>query len=92
MASSSPASQFGANEWLVEEMYERFLADPQSVDAAWHDFFADYKPTPGGNGTQAGGNGEVKASAPAPAAKPAPSAKTPAAPPASAPAAKAPAA
>ncbi|MFC3510276.1 multifunctional oxoglutarate decarboxylase/oxoglutarate dehydrogenase thiamine pyrophosphate-binding subunit/dihydrolipoyllysine-residue succinyltransferase subunit [Amycolatopsis halotolerans] len=95
MASSSPASQFGANEWLVEEMYERFLADPQSVDAAWHDFFADYKPTPGGNGTQAGGNGEVKASAPAPAAKPAPSAKTPAAPAApaaSAPAAKAPAA
>ncbi|WP_414636082.1 multifunctional oxoglutarate decarboxylase/oxoglutarate dehydrogenase thiamine pyrophosphate-binding subunit/dihydrolipoyllysine-residue succinyltransferase subunit [Actinophytocola sp.] len=27
-------------------MYERFLADPASVDAAWHDFFADYKPTP----------------------------------------------
>ncbi|WP_156756656.1 multifunctional oxoglutarate decarboxylase/oxoglutarate dehydrogenase thiamine pyrophosphate-binding subunit/dihydrolipoyllysine-residue succinyltransferase subunit [Actinokineospora pegani] len=46
MSSSSPASQFGANEWLVEEMYEQFLADPQSVDSAWHDFFADYKPTP----------------------------------------------
>ncbi|MBN9747473.1 MULTISPECIES: multifunctional oxoglutarate decarboxylase/oxoglutarate dehydrogenase thiamine pyrophosphate-binding subunit/dihydrolipoyllysine-residue succinyltransferase subunit [Amycolatopsis] len=92
MASSSPASQFGANEWLVEEMYERFLADPQSVDAAWHDFFADYKPTPGGNGTQAEGNGEAKA---APAAKPAaPAAKAPAAPAAKAapaPAAKAPA-
>ncbi len=44
--SSSPASQFGANEWLVEEMYEQFLADPSSVDPAWHDFFADYKPTP----------------------------------------------
>ncbi|WP_338080329.1 2-oxoglutarate dehydrogenase E1 subunit family protein, partial [Amycolatopsis rubida] len=89
MASSSPASQFGANEWLVEEMYERFLADPQSVDAAWHDFFADYKPTPGGNGTQEG-NGEAKAAASAPAAKPA--AKAPAAPAAkaaAAPAAKA---
>ncbi|MGQ0840304.1 multifunctional oxoglutarate decarboxylase/oxoglutarate dehydrogenase thiamine pyrophosphate-binding subunit/dihydrolipoyllysine-residue succinyltransferase subunit [Actinokineospora sp.] len=46
MSSSSPASQFGANEWLVEEMYEQFLADPSSVDPAWHDFFADYKPTP----------------------------------------------
>ncbi|MFI7675365.1 multifunctional oxoglutarate decarboxylase/oxoglutarate dehydrogenase thiamine pyrophosphate-binding subunit/dihydrolipoyllysine-residue succinyltransferase subunit [Actinophytocola sp. NPDC049390] len=45
MSSSSPASQFGPNEWLVEEMYEQFLADPSSVDSAWHDFFADYKPT-----------------------------------------------
>nr|WP_110337678.1 multifunctional oxoglutarate decarboxylase/oxoglutarate dehydrogenase thiamine pyrophosphate-binding subunit/dihydrolipoyllysine-residue succinyltransferase subunit [Prauserella flavalba] len=43
--SSSPASQFGPNEWLVEEMYDQFLADPSSVDAAWHDFFADFKPT-----------------------------------------------
>jgi 2-oxoglutarate decarboxylase len=42
---SSTASQFGPNEWLVEEMYEQFLSDPSSVDPAWHDFFADYKPT-----------------------------------------------
>ena len=28
---------FGANEWLVEDMYEQFLADPDSVDGAWHD-------------------------------------------------------
>ena len=45
MSSSSPADQFGPNEWLIEEMYERYVADPSSVDAAWHDFFADYKPT-----------------------------------------------
>ncbi|MFD6067526.1 2-oxo acid dehydrogenase subunit E2, partial [Amycolatopsis lurida] len=45
MSSSSPASQFGPNEWVVEEMYDQFLADPSSVDAAWHDFFADFKPT-----------------------------------------------
>jgi 2-oxoglutarate dehydrogenase E1 component len=25
-------------------MYEQFLSDPSSVDPAWHDFFADYKP------------------------------------------------
>ena len=25
-------------------MYQRYLADPASVDAAWHEFFADYKP------------------------------------------------
>ena len=45
MSSSSPASQFGPNEWLVEEMYDQFLADPSSVDAAWHEFFADFSPT-----------------------------------------------
>src|SRR3954465_14556950 len=40
----SHLGDFGANEWLVEDMYERFLADPDSVDAAWHDFFAHYRP------------------------------------------------
>ncbi|HEX4247318.1 MAG TPA: 2-oxo acid dehydrogenase subunit E2, partial [Pseudonocardia sp.] len=25
-------------------MYQRFLDDPTSVDPAWHDFFADYRP------------------------------------------------
>jgi 2-oxoglutarate decarboxylase len=39
-----PTAQFGTNEWLVEEMYQRFLDDPDSVDSAWHDFFADYRP------------------------------------------------
>ncbi len=33
---------FGANQWLVEDMYEAYVADPDSVDPAWHDFFADY--------------------------------------------------
>ncbi|SHF75121.1 2-oxoglutarate dehydrogenase E1 component [Jatrophihabitans endophyticus] len=40
----STRGDFGANEWLVEDMYERYLDDPHSVDAAWHDFFADYRP------------------------------------------------
>jgi len=35
--------RFGPNEWLVEEMYDQYLADPSSVDAAWHEFFADYR-------------------------------------------------
>jgi len=46
------AEQFGANEWLVEEMYERYLQDPSSVDAAWHTFFVDFTPsTPGSTPT-----------------------------------------
>ena len=44
--SKSPANHFGGsfgpNEWLVDEMYQRFLTDPASVDQAWHEFFADY--------------------------------------------------
>ena len=31
---------FGANEWLVEEMYEKYILDPASVDPQWIDFFA----------------------------------------------------
>lgn len=34
---------FGANEWLVDELYEKYLKDPQTVDPAWWDFFADYR-------------------------------------------------
>ncbi len=43
-STSNPASQFGPNEWLVEEMYQRFREDPDAVDPAWHEFFADYRP------------------------------------------------
>ena len=35
---------FGPNEWLVDEMYQNYLADPNSVDPAWHDFFSDFSP------------------------------------------------
>ena len=43
------AEQFGANEWLVDEMYERYLQDPSSLDKAWLDFFAEF--TPGSQAT-----------------------------------------
>ncbi|AHI01198.1 multifunctional oxoglutarate decarboxylase/oxoglutarate dehydrogenase thiamine pyrophosphate-binding subunit/dihydrolipoyllysine-residue succinyltransferase subunit [Kutzneria viridogrisea] len=85
MSSSSPASQFGPNEWLVEEMYDQFLADPSSVDPAWHDFFADFKPTQRttGNGSAStagasGGTVTTTAPAPAPAAPPTPPPAAPA--------------
>ncbi len=43
---SGPAnSPFGANDWLVDELYQQYLADKQSVDPAWWDFFADYSPS-----------------------------------------------
>src|SRR5215468_6487492 len=48
--TSPGGADFGANEWLVDELYQRYLADPGSVDQAWWSFFADYRPTRG-NGT-----------------------------------------
>ena len=47
-SQENPLAGFGPNEWIVEDMYQRYLADPTSVDPAWHDFFADYKPGPDG--------------------------------------------
>jgi len=38
-------TQFGANDWLVDEMYQQYLEDKESVDPAWWEFFADYTPT-----------------------------------------------
>jgi 2-oxoglutarate dehydrogenase E1 component len=32
----------GANDWLVEEMRERFNKDPQSVDPRWRDYFQQH--------------------------------------------------
>ncbi|MGW4383193.1 multifunctional oxoglutarate decarboxylase/oxoglutarate dehydrogenase thiamine pyrophosphate-binding subunit/dihydrolipoyllysine-residue succinyltransferase subunit [Kitasatospora sp. NPDC004531] len=42
--SSASSTGFGPNEWLVDEIYQQYLQDPASVDRAWWDFFADYKP------------------------------------------------
>jgi 2-oxoglutarate dehydrogenase E1 component len=38
-------SAFGANAWLVEDLYQKFLADRESVDQAWWEFFDGYRPT-----------------------------------------------
>ncbi|TDC96340.1 multifunctional oxoglutarate decarboxylase/oxoglutarate dehydrogenase thiamine pyrophosphate-binding subunit/dihydrolipoyllysine-residue succinyltransferase subunit [Saccharopolyspora aridisoli] len=94
--SSSPASQFGPNEWLIEEMYEKFLQDPTSVDSAWHEFFADYKSGQATNENTATAAAAGTAAPPTPTATatragetngqaPAPAAATPAAKPAAAP-------
>ncbi|GGG77841.1 2-oxoglutarate dehydrogenase E1/E2 component [Corynebacterium pelargi] len=35
----SSASTFGQNQWLVDEMYQQFQKDPNSVDAEWRKLF-----------------------------------------------------
>ena len=44
--SNTQAGSFGPNAWLVDDMYDRFLADPSAVSDSWRDFFADYRPAP----------------------------------------------
>lgn len=37
------AGEYGANEWLVDEMYEKYLADPDSVDRTWWPVLEHYR-------------------------------------------------
>lgn len=37
--------EFGANEWLVEELYEQFKVDKNSVDKAWWPVLETYHST-----------------------------------------------
>jgi 2-oxoglutarate dehydrogenase E1 component len=46
MADESAAA-VGPNSWLVDEMYEQYLADPTSVSESWREFFDDYRPATG---------------------------------------------
>jgi len=68
----------GPNEWLVDEMYDQYRADPGSVSPSWQEFFADYTPRKaGGNGTTAAPAAPAAATPePAPAPAPAPAEKT----------------
>jgi 2-oxoglutarate decarboxylase len=79
-----PFAGFGANEWLVDEMYQQYLKDPGSVDKAWWDFFADYSPADPAAAPESNGS---SATAPIPNGKPAAAPAPAAAAPATAPAA-----
>lgn len=74
-AGKNPAAAFGANEWLVDEIYQQYLQDPNSVDRAWWDFFADYKP---GAAAQPAPSAVTTDSGSTPPAAPAPPAQAPA--------------
>ncbi|WP_427384994.1 multifunctional oxoglutarate decarboxylase/oxoglutarate dehydrogenase thiamine pyrophosphate-binding subunit/dihydrolipoyllysine-residue succinyltransferase subunit [Janibacter sp. G56] len=55
-ASNNPLSAFGPNEWLVDELFEQYKQDKNSVDRAWWDFFEGYQP-----GGSASSNGSTPA-------------------------------
>ncbi len=64
----TPGTDFGPNEWLVDELYQRYLTDPGSVDRAWWNFFADYRPVPGGTAVPAMPRAQAAQAPPAPQA------------------------
>ena len=80
------AGSFGANSWLVEEMYEQFRSDPDSVSETWREFFDDYRtlvPAPAVSAPAPAPAPPAAAAAPvvaAPAGPAAPAAPAPAAP------------
>jgi len=81
--AGNPGTDFGPNEWLVDELYQRYLADPSSVAMEWWNFFADYQPPPGSPPQPVTATGQAARPAPAvpaPAAAAAPAAPASAAP------------
>ncbi|MDR7189174.1 2-oxoglutarate dehydrogenase E1 component [Microbacterium sp. BE35] len=64
----SNEGEFGANEWLVEELYEQFKIDRNSVDKAWWPVLEAYHPADGAAPTQAAPAASAPPAAAAPAA------------------------
>ncbi|MFG2353519.1 multifunctional oxoglutarate decarboxylase/oxoglutarate dehydrogenase thiamine pyrophosphate-binding subunit/dihydrolipoyllysine-residue succinyltransferase subunit [Streptomyces sp. NPDC048521] len=88
---SIPIQSFGANEWVVDELRQRYHEDPDSVDVSWREFFASESADTGKPAAAPAGR-LIPAPSPAPASTPAPApapAPVPAAPPQPAPAADA---
>ncbi|WP_157155501.1 MULTISPECIES: multifunctional oxoglutarate decarboxylase/oxoglutarate dehydrogenase thiamine pyrophosphate-binding subunit/dihydrolipoyllysine-residue succinyltransferase subunit [unclassified Diaminobutyricimonas] len=71
------SGEFGANEWLVDAMYEQYVADKNSVDKEWWPILENYRPTASGDQTDAaaeqatGGEPQIPAEVTAEAATPA---------------------
>lgn len=50
---TSSEGEFGANEWLVDELYEQFKVDKHSVDKAWWPILEAYHPVVDGSSAAA---------------------------------------
>ncbi len=61
------SGEFGANEWLVDEMYEQYIADKNAVDRSWWPILESYKPSHGADPSAP----DAATAAPAPATAPA---------------------
>ncbi|MGW9632140.1 multifunctional oxoglutarate decarboxylase/oxoglutarate dehydrogenase thiamine pyrophosphate-binding subunit/dihydrolipoyllysine-residue succinyltransferase subunit [Agromyces sp. NPDC055520] len=91
-SDETTSGEYGANEWLVDEMYEKFLVDPQSVDKTWWPVLEHYRQVKTEGGDPSAIAPATDAAASAPTAAPAPTAPAGPAAPAAEPAAPSPAA
>ncbi|MDN5667905.1 MAG: hypothetical protein L0G87_05860, partial [Renibacterium salmoninarum] len=62
--------EFGGNEWLVDELYEKYRQDKNSVDEKWWPLFASIDAENSAGSAADGGNG--KHAAPAAGSEPRP--------------------
>ncbi|HSP03295.1 MAG TPA: multifunctional oxoglutarate decarboxylase/oxoglutarate dehydrogenase thiamine pyrophosphate-binding subunit/dihydrolipoyllysine-residue succinyltransferase subunit, partial [Acidimicrobiales bacterium] len=78
MAEKQTPDLVGPNAWMVDEMYEQYLADPSSVSESWQDFFADYRSdVDAGSVSAPAANGADAPVAATPSTSPAPKADPP---------------
>lgn len=68
---TSSEGEFGANEWLVDELYEQFKVDKHSVDKAWWPILEAYHPVVDGSAS-AGTPPSAPAAEPKPVTAPIP--------------------
>ncbi|MFV9424859.1 multifunctional oxoglutarate decarboxylase/oxoglutarate dehydrogenase thiamine pyrophosphate-binding subunit/dihydrolipoyllysine-residue succinyltransferase subunit [Microbacterium sp. S1037] len=68
---TSSEGEFGANEWLVDELYEQFKVDKHSVDKAWWPILEAYHPVVDGSAA-AGSPPSAPAAEPKPVTAPIP--------------------
>lgn len=58
MPHMSSIDEFGTNDWLIEEIRERYRQDPGSVDQSWVDYFTNH-PLGGTSAPATGGTSEA---------------------------------
>ncbi|MBD8219052.1 multifunctional oxoglutarate decarboxylase/oxoglutarate dehydrogenase thiamine pyrophosphate-binding subunit/dihydrolipoyllysine-residue succinyltransferase subunit [Microbacterium sp. CFBP 13617] len=73
---TSSEGEFGANEWLVDELYEQFKVDKHSVDKAWWPILEAYHPVVDGSAAAAPPSEPKPVTAPIPVVGQAPVART----------------
>ena len=62
--STRSVEDFGSNEWLVEELYEQYQADKNSVDKSWWPFFEKFENGDGSVDSGSGGGSKPSAQTP----------------------------
>ena len=63
---SSVTSTYGANIAFIEELYEKYRSDPNSVSTSWREFFHDYQPEENGAAASQAADDGLKPVAPPP--------------------------